>query len=139
MRLVLDTNIVVSALLWRGTPHELIAAARTRPVALFTSSVLLAELADILTRRKLTRPVAASGLTPDQLMQRYLRLVTVIHPVPIPPTVLTDPDDDHVLACALAARADYIVSGDRHLLALKTFREIPIVMAAEAVRIVTAS
>lgn len=68
-------------------------------------------------------------------MQRYLRLATVIHPTPIPPTVLTDPDDDHVLACALAAKADYIVSGDRDLLTLKTFREIPIVAAAEAVRI----
>lgn len=139
VRLVLDTNTIVSALLWRGTPHELIAAARTRPVALFTSSVLLAELEDILTRRKLMRPVAASGLTPDQLMQRYLRLATVIHPTPIPPTVLTDPDDDHVLACALAAKADYIVSGDRDLLTLKSFRNIPIVTAAEAVRIVTTS
>ena len=47
VRLVLDTNIVVSALLWRGTPHELVLAARTRPVAFFTSPILLAELADI--------------------------------------------------------------------------------------------
>jgi len=135
VRLVLDTNTVVSALLWHGTPHELIAAARTRPVTLFTSPVLLAELEDILARQKLTRPVSVSGLTPDQLMQRYLRLATVIHPTPIPPTVLTDPDDDHVLACAFAAKADYIVSGDRDLLTLKTFRKIPIVKAAEAMRI----
>ena len=139
VRLVLDTNIIVSALLWRGTPHELIAAARTRPVTLFTSPILLAELDDILACRKLMRPVAASGLTPDQLRQRYLRLAMVIHPAPIPPTVLADPDDDHVLACALAAKADYIVSGDRDLLTLKTFRELPIVTAAEAVRIVTTS
>lgn len=135
VRLVLDTNTVISALLWRGTPWELVLTAHTRPVVFFTSPVLLVELADILTRRKLAEPVAASGLAPEQLMQRYRRLVTVIHPTPIPATVLTDPDDDHVLACALAAIADLIVSGDKDLLTLKTFREIPIVTAAEAVRI----
>lgn len=134
MRLVLDTNTVVSALLWRGIPHDLINAARAHPVVLFTSPILLAELEDVLTRKKLAVAVAASGIGPDQLMQRYLRLVTVIHPEPIPPTVLTDPDDDHVLACALAARVDLIVSGDRDLLTLKRFQEIPIVTAAEAVR-----
>ena len=134
MRLVLDTNTVVSALLWRGTPHDLVNTARARPIALFTSPILLAELEDVLTRKKMAKAVAASGISPDQLMQRYRRLVTVIHPAPIPPTVLTDPDDDHVLACALAAKADLIVSGDRDLLTLKSFREIPIMTAAEAVR-----
>jgi len=134
VRLVLDTNTVVSALLWRGTPHDLVNTARARPIALFTSPILLAELEDVLTRKKMAKAVAASGISPDQLMQRYRRLVTVIHPAPIPPTVLTDPDDDHVLACALAAKADLIVSGDRDLLTLKSFREIPIVTAAEAVR-----
>ena len=68
-------------------------------------------------------------------MQRYRRIVTVIQPAPIPPTVLTDPDDDHVLACALTAKADLIVSGDRDLLTFKSFRQIPIVTAAEAVQI----
>lgn len=58
-------------------------------------------------------------------------------PAPIPPTVLDDPDDDHVLACALASNAELIVSGDRDLLSLKTFRSIPIVTPAEAVRIIT--
>lgn len=115
MRLVLDTNTVVSALLWHGTPHELVVAAQTRPVVFFTS------------------PVAGSGLTPDQLMQRYRNIATVIHPAPIPPTVLADPDDDHVLACAASARADLIVSGDRDLLDLKTYQNIPIVTATEAV------
>lgn len=68
VRLVLDTNTVISALLWRGTPWELVLTAHTRPVVFFTSPVLLVELADILTRRKLAEPVAASGLTPEQLM-----------------------------------------------------------------------
>jgi predicted nucleic acid-binding protein len=65
-------------------------------------------------------------------MQRYRRLVTVVAPAPIPTTVQADPDDDHVLACALAARADLIVSGDRHLLDLGMYRSIRIVTSADA-------
>ena len=48
--------------------------------------------------------------------------------------ITADADDDHVLACALVAKADLIVSGDRHLLQLQRYQEIPIVTAAEAVR-----
>ena len=52
------------------------------------------------------------------MLQRYLRLATVVQPAPIAPTVLADPDDDHVLACALAAKTETIVSDDKDLLEL---------------------
>lgn len=132
MRLVLDTNIVVSALLWRGTPHQIVAAAHRQRVSFFTSPVLLAELADVLAREKLSAALTAVRATPEQLMQRYQQLTATIHPAPIAPTIAADPDDDHVLACALAANASLVVSGDSHLLSLKTYRNIPIVTAAEA-------
>lgn len=137
VRIVLDTNTVISALLWRGTPHKFINTARTQPIVFFTSPILLAELADILSRNKLASAVSASSLSPDQLMQHYLRLVTVIHPEPIPPTVLRDPDDDHVLACAITAKANLIVSGDHDLLDLKEYQTIRIVTATQALQIVT--
>ena len=56
-----------------------------------------------------------------------------MHPAAITPTILDDPDDDHVLACAIAAQADFIVSGDRHLLDLKEYQGILIVTSVEAV------
>jgi predicted nucleic acid-binding protein len=74
-------------------------------------------------------------LSIDQLVERYALLTTVAHPVTIPPTVLDDPDDDQVLACALAAKVEFIVSGDRHLLDLKEQQGIRMVTAAEIVRI----
>lgn len=132
MRLVLDTNIVASGLLWNGLPAQLIDAARADEIEIFTSRVLLAELTRILCRAKFAKTIAASGLPLDELVLSYAELATLVTPEPIPATVLNDPDDDHVLACALAAKADLIVSGDRDLLALKSFREIPIVTAAEA-------
>ncbi len=73
----------------------------------------------------------------DQLVERYALLTTVVHPVAIVPTILDDPDDDQVLACALAAKAELIVSGDRHLLDLK--ERLRVVTAAEAIRIATAA
>lgn len=139
MRLVLDTNTVISALLWKGAPHNLIAAARSRrATTLHTSAKLLAELVDVLSRDKLASAVAATGENPETLLRRYVNLVQVHVPAAIPPVVLSDPDDDEVLACAIAASAQLIVSGDRDLLSLKTYRGIPIVSAAEAIRIITA-
>lgn len=138
MRLVLDTNVVVSGLLWDGPPAKLIDAAQTGALELFTSRVLLAELTRILRRAKFARMIAASGASLDDLVLGYADLATLNVPAPILPTVLHDPDDDHVLACAIAAQADLIVSGDTDLLTLKTFRDIPIALPAEALRIVTA-
>ncbi len=134
MRLVLDTNIVASGLLWYGAPARLIDAATADEVELCTSRILLAELARILRRAKFAKAVSATGLCVDDLVMRYAELATLVTPTPIPPTILRDPDDDHVLACALAAAADLIVSGDKkHLLAIKSYKDIPIVTAAEAV------
>jgi uncharacterized protein len=139
MRLVLDTNVVASAVLWGGVPRQLLQDGREKRVSLFTSIRLLAELTDILVRPKFERKLAASGLTIEQIVDRYAELAAVVQPAAIAPTVLDDPDDDQVLACAVAARADLIVSGDRrHLLPLSSFEGMPIVSPAEALRIISA-
>jgi putative PIN family toxin of toxin-antitoxin system len=134
VRAVLDTNVVASGFLWGGVPRQLLQAAREKKLQLYTSTPLLLELTDILGRAKFARKLAAAQLTIDQLVERYALLAIVVHPVTIPPTILDDPDDDQVLACALAAKADLLVTGDKDLLVLKTFREIAIVTAAEAMR-----
>jgi len=139
MRLVLDTNTIISALLWKGAPHDLLAAAREKRAAtLHTSAKLLAELVDVLSRAKLASAVTATGANPEALLRRYMNLAQVHATAAIPPVVLSDPDDDEVLACAIAANAQLIVSGDRDLVSLKTYRGISIVGAAEAVRVIAA-
>lgn len=135
MRLLADTNVVASALLWGGIPGQLLHAAREKRVALFTGTPLLAELADILGRRKFAQKIAASGFTAEQLVERYALLAAPVHPVPIPRTVC-DPDDDVVLATALAARADLIATGDQDLLSLHPWQKIQILNAADALNVV---
>jgi hypothetical protein len=136
VRAVLDTNVVASGLLWGGTPRQLLQAAREGKVQLYTSTSLLLELADILGRAKFERKVASAQLSIDQLVERYALLATVVHPAAISPVILDDPDDDEVLACALAARAEIIVSGDRHLLDLDEHQGIRVLTAAHAVRVI---
>lgn len=67
-----------------------------------------------------------------ELARRYALFAQPITPAEIDRVVLADPDDDHVLACALAARADLVVSGDKRLRNIKSYQGIPIVTVAEA-------
>lgn len=134
MRLVLDTNVVASALLWGGPPRRLLQAGREKRIDLFTSMPLLAELTDILSRSKFEKKLLASGSTADGLVDGYAALARVVRPAAIVPTIKDDPDDDHVLACALAAHADMIVSGDHHLLDLGRFNDIAILAVAAAIQ-----
>lgn len=75
-------------------------------------------------------------MTPREIVLGYAALSAVVHPAVIPPTIRADPDDDEVLACAVAAQADAIVSGDRHLLALNEFQGIKIIRPAELLQLV---
>lgn len=130
VRLVLDTNTVISGLLWGGPPRKLIDLALADEVALFTSRHLLDEAADVLARPKLARRLAQIGATPADLMEAYRQLATEIAAPPLGTPVCDDPDDDHVLACALAAQATVIVSGDDDLLRLGSYSGITITPAA---------
>jgi len=132
MRLVLDTNIVVSGLLWGGSPRTLLDHARAGRITLFTSAPLLAELDDVLSRAKLGERLRLAGVEHQELVYGFAALCTIVTPAAIPPTILDDSDDDHVIACAVGAAAGVIVSGDRHLLRLGEYQGIVILTAANA-------
>ncbi len=99
---------------------------------LFTSSVLLDELADVMERGKFSAMLASQGITPTFLMQRYGILTKLVKPQSIERTVLIDSDDDVVIATALAAQADIIATGDSDLLVPHPYQGIQILNAADA-------
>ena len=134
MRLVLDTNVLISALLWPGTPTRLIDLASEGEIQLFTSRALLDELSETLLRPKFTQAVAATGLSPGVLIKHYQRLAYLVTARKLTQQICRDADDDAVLACALAAKAHIIATGDKDLLVLHPFRGINILNPAEAVR-----
>jgi len=134
-RLVVDTNVVVSALLWKGKPGQLLGKAESGEVRLYTSRTLLDELLDTLERPKLTKRVGLTGLDVTEMIASYRRVATVKRPKSLDQAFSRDPDDDHVIACALAARADFLVTGDDDLLSLETVEALRIVSPAELLNI----
>lgn len=138
MRIVADTNTVASGLIWQGPPRQLIDAARAGRITLHTSITLLAELAEIIGRGKFIRPILRAGLSATTLVEDYQHLAVLVEPTLLPEPVSRDPDDDHVLAAALGAEAQLIVSGDKDLLVLGTFNSIPILPAAQALEHIAA-
>ena len=120
-------------------PAQLLDAARIGEIEIFTSAFLLAELAGILTRAKFSKTLAATGLSREELVLGYAELATLVVPVTIPLTIAADPSDDQVLACAVAAKADLIVSGDQHLHSLGgQYNGILIITPIEMAKIIEA-
>lgn len=135
LRLVLDTNVVVAGLLWRGPPQRLIELAiEGEAVELFSSPLLLDELAHTLGYAKFASRLRTFGTGIEALIAQYTALVSSVAPATVPRVVANDADDDHVIAAAVAARAELIVTGDRkHLLPIGSHRGIAIVTAREVV------
>jgi len=128
---VLDTNTIISGLLWFGKPRKLIDLAEAGSITVCTSPDLLRELREVLIRPKLSGRLAAVGSSAEEVVEQFAALAQVVE-VSVSVTVITaDPDDNNVLSCALAAQADYIVSGDRHLLDLASYEGLEILDAAQ--------
>lgn len=130
MRVVLDTNVLVSALVGHGRPrHLLIRLFEGHEIV--SSKQMLAELGDVLSRRKF-------GFTRNQLKEFLLIMVKgsiVATIIEIPEIIAEDPNDNVVLATALEGEAEYIISGDKHLLRLREHRGIRIVSVREMLEI----
>lgn len=126
VRVVIDTNVLVSALIYDGKPRKLVLELLEKH-AVIVSREMLAELADVAGRDKFS-------VTDVQVERFLLSLVKMARIVPdnIPfKIVLEDPDDDVVLNSAYAGKADYVVTGDIHLLALKQFKKTKIVTVSQ--------
>jgi putative PIN family toxin of toxin-antitoxin system len=137
-RAVIDTNVLPSGLLWPGKPHRLIEQIPAGALIFVSSPALLAELAEVVARPKFKGALARSGTNPELMLAQVRLLAEVIDPPPLQESVSRDPDDDVVLALAVAARADLIITGDQDLLVLSVYAGIPIVSASEAIELISA-
>ena len=131
MRVVLDTNVVVSGLLWLGPPHDILALAVSGVISPCATEVMLAELHAVLSRPKFRQPIIRRKTTVDELVTSVAATVLLFEPTPtIVPQSLRDHSDAMFLACAIAAHASVIVSGDNQLLEIDGFEGIRIVSAS---------
>ena len=135
IRAVLDTNVVVSALIAKrpSPPLAIYQAFIHQHFLLVTSAGILEEAEEVLNREHL---VKVHGWTPRQVSRQINTIATmamVVPDIPLPEPICQDPDDDEFIACAIAGQADYLVSGDKHLLTLKQHEGIQIITPQEFV------
>ena len=133
MRVVIDTNVFVSSLLSTdGNPRKVIDLWRFEKITLCLSKEILAEYFAVLGRFGLADEPEGEELV--QLFEKRYNQIFVASP-PTITTIKEDPADNKFLECALAADARYIVSGDRHLLSLKVFKDIQILPPTEFLKL----
>ena len=108
--------------------------ARDGKIRIYASKALLDELREVLRRPKFIKQPQRTGRTAAALLRDYRRLALRVRNRQLTRRISRDVDDDAVLACALAAKADFVVSGDDDLLSLKAFRGIRIIPPGELVR-----
>jgi uncharacterized protein len=132
VRVILDTNVVISALIWGGKPYELIKLAVAGDLILFTSPMLKSELHNVLMRSHFLRKLEMQKSSIAEIVSLYDELTISILPTSVPRVVPHDRDDDEVIAAAVTARAQLIITGDSDLLSLAQHNEIKIVTVAQA-------
>lgn len=124
IRAVLDTNVFISALFWRGSPHHVLQKGLGGDFLIIISSEVLKEINDTL-HRKFRFPVDDTNA--------FIEVITVnsyiVEPEERVRVVAADPSDNKVVECAIAGKAHFIVSGDRHLLDLREYRGIKVTNA----------
>ena len=130
-RAVFDTNILFSAVGWQGNPYRCVQAARRGQCLSITCETILAELVEKLRLKRGLEAGKAAEVADE------IRAFSVVMPTTgTLKVVAADPDDDVIVECAVAGKAQFIVSGDRHLLALEIYQGIRTITAADFLKLV---
>ncbi len=126
IRVVLDTNIYVSGILFSGNPREVLSLAIKGKIDVFISPEILTELKEVLSGKKF-------GFSPERVdftIREIESITTRIIPSKKHSVVTRDSDDNIVIDCAMRSKAEYIITGDNDLLSLKKFKNIKIINSA---------
>jgi uncharacterized protein len=132
IRIVLDTNILISALLFGGNPEMVLERGLVGHVGLVLSRAILNELEGVLCGKKFRYPTEIAR----SIVRELEAICEIVTPTRNIAVVKVDPYDNMILECAVEAKADYVVSGDNHLLKLERFEDIPILSPAQFLDVV---
>ena len=137
MRVVVDTNVAVSGLLWPGPPNQILKWARERILEIVACERTTDELRHILQYKRFAQRLSTLETNAAEVFAYFLNLVFFV-PTPelIPEEIVEDPFDNFFLALASHNNARLIISGDRHLLDLREYEHIQIVTPSEACQVI---
>ena len=133
-RVVLDTNTLISGLLWDGNESIVIEKAEKKEIKIFISYQMLEELEGVLKRKKFSKKLEGKKYTVEKAVAKIALIATLIEPNIDIDIIKEDPEDNRVLECAVSARATVIVSGDSHLLNLNDYAGIQIISTIDFIK-----
>ncbi len=123
MKVVLDTNVFISGIVFGGYSREILEAIIEGKIILFISENIINEVKDVLQRKKFNFSLSITR----QIINEIDAISEFIIPRKSHHVVMRDPDDNIIIDCAVEAKADYIITGDEDILVLKNFKDIKIV------------
>jgi len=128
MRIVCDTNVSISGLLWSGKPNQVLKLAKQKEIEICITISTLKEFEKVINYPRFQTRIQTLQTTPSEIIAFYAELTTIYEEVLLDKNVVEeDPDDDIFIMAALSSRVKLIVSGDGHLLKLANYKEIQIV------------
>ncbi len=130
-KVVLDTNIWVSIFLNKTLSNEFGKLLESGRIKVFVSEEILKEISRVLEYPKIKDVLVKSGINSKDVLEEILRISEVVNPDVKLEVIKEDPEDNRFLECALESRANYIVSGDKHLLKFRKFGDTEIISARE--------
>jgi putative PIN family toxin of toxin-antitoxin system len=131
LKVVIDTNVYISAIFWGGNPRKVIDLGRDGKVEFYTSEDIVKEIMTVLLKK-----FKLNFNDVERILLDFLSFTLLVKPTQSIRVISEDPEDDKFIECAISCNADYIVSGDRHLINLKEYEGIKIVNSIEFLSII---
>ena len=135
MKVLLDTNVLVSGTFWIGNSAEIIGLIDTGKFELILSEEIIDEYNDVVNRDEIIDKVYDKGLAINKSVQKVITNSIIVYPIERFNIIKDDPDDNMILECAVEGNADFIITQDNHLLKMKEFRGIKIITTSEFLNI----
>ena len=124
-------------MLWGGKPAEIIKSAEAQNVSIFLSEEIVEEITQVLTYPKIKSVYKALGLKSEDLIEAVLKIAKFVKVTKKLHVVEAHSADDKFVECAQSANADYIISGDKHLLKVACYKKTQIISVGEFIQIIT--
>jgi putative PIN family toxin of toxin-antitoxin system len=138
LKVVLDANVWISALLWGGKPAEIVKAAEKKQFVILLSEEIAGEISQVLAYPRIARVYQAASLRREDIVEAVLKIGKFVQVTRKVSVVVEHPADDKFIECALAGSAEYIVSGDKHLLKVGSYKKTQVLSVNEFLQVMNA-
>lgn len=137
MRVVLDTNVLISSTFWSGASSQIIDKIENKEIELVLSKEIIEEFSAVLQYEEIQMKVRDKDLEMKRTIDKIISMSIIVEPIFSLDIIKEDSDDNKIIMCAVEGKADYIISQDNHLLRLGSFAGISILTPEEFIKIIS--